>query len=90
MNFDQLYSVIQQRIKTLPADSYVANLYKQGNDRILQKVGEEAVELLIAGKGRNKKRIIEETSDLCFMILIFLAAKKIDFKSILQELEKRK
>lgn len=90
MNFDQLYSKIQQRIKTLPKDSYVANLYKQGNDRILQKVGEEAVELLIAGKGKKKKRMIEETADLCFMILIFLAAKKIDLKSILQELERRK
>lgn len=90
MNLDQLYSVIQERIITLPKDSYVANLYKEGNDKILQKIGEEAVELIIAGKGRNEKRMIEETADLFFMVLIFLAAKKIRVKSILDELERRK
>ena len=89
MTLEELYSIIQKRIKDLPSDSYVAALYKKGEDRILQKIGEEAIEVVLAGKGKNKKRVIEETADLYFMTLIFLNKKGISLEDILEELEKR-
>ena len=90
MTLEELYSIIQKRIKDLPSDSYVAALYKKGEDRILQKIGEEAIEVILAGKGKNKKRVIEETADLFFMSLIFLASKRISFGDLLNEYEKRR
>lgn len=89
MTIDELCLIIQKRIKTLPPDSYVASLYKKGENAILQKIGEEATEVILAGKGKNKKRIIEETADLFFMILILIASNKISYKELLDEFEKR-
>ncbi|MCJ7739803.1 phosphoribosyl-ATP diphosphatase, partial [Candidatus Microgenomates bacterium] len=69
--------------------SYVASLQKKGQDRILQKIGEEASEVIIAGKNNNKKMIISEMADLWFHLLVFLAAKNIPPEKIIMELEKR-
>jgi len=89
MKLEELYTIIRKRIKKLPEDSYVASLVKQGEDRIIQKVGEEAVEVVVAAKGKSKKRIIEEMADLYFMTLVLLAAKGIELTDVFGELEKR-
>lgn len=90
MELDEIYLMIKDRIKRMPKDSRVAEIYKEGMDRIIQKVGEEAIEVVIAAKGKNRQRIIEETADLWFMTLVLLAAKKIKISKITTELEKRK
>lgn len=90
MDIEKLYKLIKDRIKTLPEDSYIASLYKEGEDRIIQKVGEEAVEAVIAAKGKDKKRIIEEVADLWFMTLVLMAVKGITPMQINEELKRRR
>ena len=85
----QLSEVLIER-KTADADSsYVASLYAAGTDKILKKLGEEAVETVIAGKGGNKDEIIYETADLWFHSLVLLAHKDIDTQAVLDELARR-
>ena len=69
--------------------SYVASLYKRGTDTILQKVGEEAIETIIAVKSGDRKDIIHETADLWFHTLVMLAEQNLGPDDILQELERR-
>ena len=90
MKLDELYKVIQNRKENMPEKSYVASLFREGNDRIIQKVGEEATEVVIAAKNEEKKRIIEESADLIFHLLVLLAASDIHYSEIEEELEKRK
>lgn len=90
MKLDELYKIILERKKELPEKSYTSSLFKQGVDRIVQKIGEEAVEVVIAAKGRSRKKIIEETADLFFHVLVLMAAKKITLRQIYQELAKRR
>lgn len=73
----------------LPKDSYTASLFKEGRDKIIQKVGEEAVEVVVAAKGKSKKRVIEELADLLFHSLILLSYLGIKPKEILEELGRR-
>jgi len=89
MTLEKLYSIIQQRIKSQPKGSYVASLYKQGEDKILQKIGEEATELILAVKGKSRKRIIQEAADLMFSIIMILAVKGIRTEDIYKELGRR-
>lgn len=74
----------------LPKGSYVASLFREGEDRIIQKVGEEATETIIAAKGKNKERIISEVADLWFHTLIMLSAFQIKPSEIFEELGKRR
>lgn len=90
MILDDLYKIIKERIKMLPDNSYVAKLYKEGDDRILQKMGEESVEVIIAATNKNKKRIIEEISDLYFMTLVVMATKEIKPEDVFKELKKKR
>jgi len=73
----------------MPKDSYVATLFRLGEDRIIQKVGEEATEVVIAAKNKNKQRIISETADLLFHLLVLLSFKNITLTNIEKELERR-
>ncbi len=90
MKLEELYKIILERKKELPKESYTSSLFKQGIDRIVQKIGEEAVEVVIASNGRSQKKIIEETADLFFHVLVLLASKKITLGQVYQELEKRR
>jgi len=90
MTLEELYKVILTRKKTLPKNSYIASLLKKGRDHIIQKVGEEATEVVIAAKNRTKEKIISEVADLWFHTLILLADREITISEILSELEKRK
>ena len=73
----------------MPKDSYAASLFLLGEDRIIQKVGEEATEVIIAAKNKNKKRIISEVADLLFHLLVFLVLKDVTLPDIEKELESR-
>lgn len=86
---EKLFTIIEDRKKKLPKDSYASALFKQGRDRIVQKIGEEAVEVIIAAKGKSKKRTIEEIADLWFHTLVLMSLLKIPPKEIWQELKRR-
>ena len=73
----------------MPNDSYVASLFRDGEDRIIQKVGEEATEVVISAKNGKKERIIAEVADLQFHLLVLLAKFNITFEEVLEELDKR-
>ena len=90
MTLEELYKIIEDRKKNMPAKSYVASLFRDGEDRIIQKIGEEAIEVVIAAKNKLKKRIISEVADLLFHILVLLSAFEIPPSQVLKELEKRK
>lgn len=90
MTIEKLYNLIEKRRRDLPKDSYTTSLFKEGLDRIVQKVGEEAIEVVVAAKGKSKQRVIEEFADLLFHSLILLSYLGIKPKEILDELEKRK
>jgi len=85
----KLYEKIQKRKETMPEGSYVASLFKKGTDKIIQKVGEEAVETVIALKNKNKDEIVYETSDLLFHLLIALVDAGVKLSDIEEELLKR-
>lgn len=89
MTLEELYKIIEDRKKNMPEGSYVASLFRDGNDRIVQKVGEEATEVVIAAKNEGKERIIAEVADLMFHTLILLANYDIKLEEVLEELGKR-
>ena len=85
----QLADILEARKQADPASSYVAALYKQGPDTILQKIGEEATEVVIAGKNEQADQIIHETADLWFHSLVFLAQQGLHPDQVLTELAHR-
>lgn len=86
---DKLAAVLEQRKQADPETSYVAGLYRRGNDAILKKLGEEAAELIIAAKNPDKQAVIHETADLWFHSLILLSALGLKPADITAELERR-
>ena len=84
----KLESILEQRKENSSADSYVSSLYEKGNDHICEKIIEEAQELVDATK-ENEKRIIHETADLFFHVLVLLASHDIKYARILDELVRR-
>jgi phosphoribosyl-ATP pyrophosphohydrolase len=87
--FSKLAAVLEARKNADPNSSYVASLYDAGTDKILKKLGEEATETIIAGKGGDRDEIIYETADLWFHSLVLLAHNNIDPQVILDELDRR-
>ena len=87
--FSELYQKLLSRKKNLPEGSYVTSLFKRGSNRIIQKVGEEAVETVIAFKNSDKKELISEASDLVFHLLVALVEAGVDIKDIQEELIRR-
>ena len=85
-----LYETIMSRKNADPSNSYTARLFVEGEDEIIKKVGEEAVEVILAAKGQGETRLIEEISDLVYHTLVLMAEKNISPKSIVKELEKRR
>ena len=86
---NRLGELLEQRKQADPTTSYIAKLYAKGMDSILKKVGEEAAETIIAGKGGNRDEIIYETADLWFHTLIMLAHAGIQPQDVLDELARR-
>jgi phosphoribosyl-ATP pyrophosphohydrolase/phosphoribosyl-AMP cyclohydrolase len=85
----QLEQVIEQRKTADPDSSYVASLFSKGINKIAQKVGEEAVELVIEAKDQNNELFLEESADLLFHYLMLLQAKGFKLSDVVKILEKR-
>ncbi|MFZ2025684.1 MAG: phosphoribosyl-ATP diphosphatase [Microgenomates group bacterium] len=90
MKLEELYKVIQKRMEEKKDGSYVAKLVSGGTDRVIQKIGEEAIEVVIAAKNSGKDRLISESADLLFHLLILLSVRQITLADIEKELMARK
>lgn len=89
----QLHQVLEARKDAAPDSSYVASLYHKGLNKILEKVGEEAVETILAARdleaGGDRQALINETADLWFHSMVMLAQLGESPTSVLAELERR-
>jgi len=84
----ELTAVLEARKSESPDASYVASLYAKP-DKILEKIGEEAVETIIAAKNGERDHIIYETADLWFHCMVMLAQKGLSADDVLKELARR-
>ena len=84
-----LEKVIEDRKKS-KSKSYTSDLLSQGIDRISQKVGEEAIEVVIASNNKKKKQVIYESADLFFHLLLLWKKLNIKKNDIAKELLRRK
>ena len=84
-----LESVIEQRAARKPEESYTAKLLGKGIARVAQKVGEEGVELALAGAAENDDKVVEESADLVFHLLAELRARGIALNRVVRTLESR-
>jgi phosphoribosyl-ATP pyrophosphohydrolase len=96
LSLDELFSLIKNKIAAKEKNSYTYDLAKGGAEKITRKVGEEAVEVVIAAfmnEQKNNKEtrqdLIGEVSDLFYHTLVLLASQNIELDEILQELNKR-
>jgi len=86
---NRLFDVIASRRHNPPPGSYTARLFAAGDDEIIKKVGEEAVEVLLAAKGQSDERLISETADLLYHTLVLLAARGLTLRQVEAKLEQR-
>jgi phosphoribosyl-ATP pyrophosphohydrolase len=86
---DRVYQVILERKENPREDSYVCKLFSRGEDKILQKVGEEAVETILAAKSGKEEDLVYELADLWFHTLVLLGSRDIAPEKIYEELERR-
>lgn len=85
----ELTRILEERKLASPDSSYVAKLHSKGQDAILKKVGEEAVELVMASKDQNPDQIIYETADLWFHSMVLLGWHGLNAEQVLNELARR-
>jgi len=92
-SLNRLYDVLQQRKLASSDTSYVASLYQKGLNKILQKIGEEASEVMLAAKDAehsgDNQALIYEMADLWFHSLVLLAERNIAPSAVLEELSRR-
>ena len=89
MTLDQLFELVRSRRANAPAGSYTAKLFAAGEDEMVKKVGEEAIEVVLAVKGQGNQRIVEEMADLYYHSLVLLAARGLSLADVEAELERR-
>jgi phosphoribosyl-ATP pyrophosphohydrolase len=85
----KLQTVLAERKNQDASASYVASLYAKGDEAILKKITEEALEVALASQEDNKDKLTYEVADLYFHILVLLTHKNIKIDEIYQELERR-
>jgi len=85
-----LERLLESRKAVRPEGSYTAKLFERGRKRILQKVGEEAAETVIAGMGGDREEMVRESSDLLFHLLVALREMDIPLSDIARELHARR
>jgi phosphoribosyl-ATP pyrophosphohydrolase/phosphoribosyl-AMP cyclohydrolase len=84
-----LEGVIENRIADRPEGSYTARLYAQGAKRIAQKVGEEGLEVALAAVAESDEKVIAESADLLFHLLVLLKSRGVSLERVSRELEAR-
>ena len=86
----ELYAVIEQRKEQRPEGSYTTYLFNSGLDKILKKVGEEATETIVAAKNAETGRLVSETGDLIYHLLVLLVERGVALEDIARELKERR
>jgi len=86
---DHLEHIIELRKKSTDASSYVKTLMEKGINKVAQKVGEEAVELVIEAKDNDDEKFLDEAADLMFHYLLLLNSKGFNLQSVKEVLKKR-
>ena len=89
MTLDELEAIIATRAKASPEDSWTAKLLAQGRDKVAEKLGEEAIETVIAAVKGNKEGLTSEAADLLFHLLVVLYANEVNIADVMAELERR-
>lgn len=85
-----LETALLSRKRNPSSDSYTTRLLNAGEDEIVKKVGEEAVEVILAVKGQGDERVIEESADLVYHLLVLLISRDLSWADVEAELEKRR
>ncbi|MFB6108024.1 MAG: phosphoribosyl-ATP diphosphatase [Haloplanus sp.] len=88
---DDLFATIESRKATLPEDSYTASLFthEKGENRVLEKLGEETTEVVLAAKDDDDEALVAESADLVYHLLVLLAAKDLTVDDLRAELRSR-
>jgi len=89
---DELFAVIEDRKETLPEDSYTASLFthEKGDNAVLEKLGEETTELLLAAKDDDHEEMAHEAADIVYHMLVLFAMKGMDVEDLRSELAERR
>ncbi|AEH38036.1 phosphoribosyl-ATP diphosphatase [Halopiger xanaduensis] len=89
---EDLFAVIEDRKETLPEDSYTASLFthEKGENAVLEKLGEETTELVLAAKDDDDEEIAYEAADIVYHLLVLLSMKGMDLEDLEGELESRR
>jgi phosphoribosyl-ATP pyrophosphohydrolase/phosphoribosyl-AMP cyclohydrolase len=87
--FERLENIIRERHLHMPQESYTATLFQQGTARIAQKVGEEAIEAVVAAVQGKRESLKEESADLLYHLLVLLQAQGLGLTDVAGVLEKR-
>ena len=86
---EELSRIIEDRKRNPRDGSYTCKLFEAGSAEILKKMGEEAVEVVVAGALESDDRLVYETADLVYHMLVMLAARELDWQDVEAELERR-
>ena len=87
---DELFATIQGRQANPKVESYTARLLSAGEDEILKKVGEEAMEVILAAKSQGQERLVSEVADLTYHVLVLLASRGLSPSDVAAELVRRR
>ncbi len=86
---NEITEIIKKRKLTQPENSYIAELMAEGLPKISQKLGEEAVEVVVAALAEDKARLVSESADLIFHLMILLDSKDLTILDVVKELDNR-
>jgi phosphoribosyl-ATP pyrophosphohydrolase len=86
---EALFRVVEGRKTEAPEGSYTARLFAMGKNEICKKVGEEGVEVVVAAQGETRERIVYESADLVYHLMVLLAAYDLKWQDVEAELAAR-
>lgn len=86
---EKLFEIIEDRRSNPRPNSYTSVLFSEGEDAILKKVGEEAMEVILAAKGQGDDRLVEEIADLFYHSLVLLSWRGLSLEDLKEELRRR-
>lgn len=85
----ELQDFIEKRYQEMPEGSYTTSLFKDGLNRMAQKVGEEALELVIEACNGTDERLVYEGSDMLYHLIVLLTSKRLRIEDLAKELQER-
>ncbi|MEL9939961.1 MAG: phosphoribosyl-ATP diphosphatase [Ignisphaera sp.] len=87
--FERLYKIVLDRLEKRPVGSYTVELASKGRGYVARKLGEEAVEVVVASLYEDRKRLVEELADLVYHMMVLMAVNNVSLEDVCAELEKR-